>query len=172
MRRTEVRVLPRWEKSREESLRSWICISPPKDGKVTLDHYTIKGQKSDTWPLYHQRTEITLRTNTSSSEHARRCSVTRTLSLPLQYCPLGPCQAALFLGASVTNAIRELSCSGNKPFKSQVQGDPALDQIRLLECVRLGGGSKADSACESESADPELSKPAGQPAHYYTDNQS
>lgn len=35
-------------KSREESLRSWICISPPEDGKVTLDHYTIKGQKSDT----------------------------------------------------------------------------------------------------------------------------
>ena len=40
------------------------------------------------------------------------------------------------------------------------------------ECDSLGGGSEIDTAHESESADPELSQPAGQPAYCYTDNKS
>lgn len=91
-------------------------------------------------------------------------------SLPLRQYPLDPCQAVLFLGASVTPAIRELNCSGNKPFKSQVQGDPWIKfGLRMWQ---LGGGSEIDTAHESESADPELSQPAGQPAYCYTDNKS
>lgn len=107
-----------------EGLWPRIYIPPPKDGKVTLDHYN-RGK------------EGTLEMNTApgsgsfpaSSERARRRSVTRTLGLALQYRPLGPRQAALFLGASVTRAIRETSCSRNQVFRSQ-------DQV-LLPLIRF-----------------------------------
>lgn len=94
----------------------------------------------------------------------------KNLSLPLLQHPLDPCQSVLFLGASVTRAIRELNCSGNKPFKSQVQGAPWINSAS--ECDSLGGGPKIDTAYKSESTDPELSQPAGQPAYCYTDNKS
>lgn len=104
----------------------------------------------------------------SSSKRTRRCFIARTSSP--RNAILGAPAGHPLPGCFCFTCSQVLSCCCNKPSKAKAKGtclrsnSANLHGLRVWpECVRFGGGSK--QILLVKSADPELSKPAGQPRY-------